>query len=75
MKTTNVLIGLVAAAAAGVAVGMLIAPEKGTDLQKKLKDGAQDWLDEISRLVGDKKKLVGHRTREEEKPIHDISNN
>jgi gas vesicle protein len=49
--TTKVIIGLTVAAAAGAAVGMLLAPEKGSDLQKKIKDGANDWLKNFSTLL------------------------
>ena len=49
--TTQVILGLAAAAVAGAAIGMLLAPEKGTDLQAKIKDGAQDWLNQFSSLL------------------------
>ena len=39
------------AAVAGAAIGMLLAPEKGKDLQMKIKDGAQDWLNQFSSLL------------------------
>ena len=41
---------------------------------KKLKQGAQDWLDEISHLINDKKRLVAS-TGKKENPVHDITNN
>ena len=49
--TTQVILGLAVAAATGAALGMLFAPEKGKDLQNKIKDGAQDWLDQFSSLL------------------------
>lgn len=49
--TTQVILGLAVAAVAGAALGMLFAPEKGKDLQNKIKDGAQDWLDQFSSLL------------------------
>ena len=49
--TTKIIIGLTAAAAAGAAVGILLAPEKGTDFQRKLKACAKDWLTGIMALV------------------------
>ena len=39
-------------AAAGVAIGMMIATEKGEELQKKISDGARSWLSEIIALLG-----------------------
>jgi gas vesicle protein len=48
MKTsTKFIIGLTIAAAAGAAIGMLLAPEKGSDLQKKLKEEAEDLLSQL----------------------------
>lgn len=49
--TTKVIIGVAAAAAAGAAIGMLLAPEKGKDLQKRLVSSTKDWLSEISSLL------------------------
>ncbi len=49
--TTKVILGLTVAAAAGAAIGMLLAPEKGSDLQKKIKEGAGDWLTNFSTLL------------------------
>jgi gas vesicle protein len=40
---TKVILGLVGAAAAGVIVGLLVAPEKGTDMRKKVGETATDW--------------------------------
>lgn len=52
MKTSaKFIIGLTIAAAAGAAIGMLLAPEKGKDLQKKLKDEAEDLLSQFGSLV------------------------
>jgi gas vesicle protein len=56
--TTKMILGITVAAAAGAAIGMLIAPEKGTDLQKKIKEGATDWLHEFSGLIGLGKQMV-----------------
>lgn len=52
MKTsTQIILGLAVAATVGAALGMLLAPAKGKDLQNKLKDGAQDWLEQFSTLL------------------------
>ncbi len=57
-NTTKVVLGMAVAAAAGAAIGMLLAPEKGTDLQKKIKDGATDWLKEFNGLISTGKDVV-----------------
>ena len=48
--TTKVLLGIVGAAAAGVVIGMLVAPDKGSELRKKIKDNANDWAGQLSDL-------------------------
>ena len=58
MTTTKVLLGILGAAAAGLVVGMLIAPEKGSDLRKNLKSTADDWVDELSNWVGKGKEYI-----------------
>lgn len=47
---TKVILGLVGAAAAGVIVGLLVAPEKGADMRKKVGDTATDWAGRLSDL-------------------------
>jgi len=47
---TKVILGLVGAAAAGVIVGLLVAPEKGADTRKKVGDTATDWAGRLSDL-------------------------
>jgi gas vesicle protein len=58
MTTTKVILGILGAAAAGLVVGMLIAPEKGTDMRKNLKQTADDWVDELSNWVGKGKEYI-----------------
>ena len=47
---TKVIMGLVGAVAAGVIVGLLVAPEKGSDTRKKVGDTASDWAGRLSDL-------------------------
>ena len=41
---SKVILGLAGAAAAGVLVGLLLAPDKGTEVRKKISQTAGDWL-------------------------------
>jgi gas vesicle protein len=51
----SIFIGIIAAATAGVIIGMLIAPEKGEDLRKNIKDTAGDWTKKLSDLMAEGK--------------------
>ena len=68
MKTAKVILSVAAAAAAGVAIGMLIAPEKGEELQKKITDGARGWLAELATLLGTTVKQAATETKNESEP-------
>jgi gas vesicle protein len=47
---SKVALGIIGAMAAGVVIGLLVAPEKGTDLRKRLKKNINTWGDQISDL-------------------------
>ena len=47
---SKIALGLVGAAAAGVLIGLLIAPEKGKEMRKKIKKTAGDWANNLSHL-------------------------
>jgi len=52
MKTTGkILLGILCAASAGVVIGMLIAPEKGEDLRKDIKNSAGDFAKKLGDLL------------------------
>jgi len=56
--TSKVILGITVAAAAGAAIGMLLAPEKGSDLQMRIKAGAKDWLSNFTGLLATGNELV-----------------
>jgi gas vesicle protein len=56
--TTKVILGLVGAAAVGAAVGLLLAPEKGSDLRKNIKDSAGKWSDKLNEMWQNGKKTA-----------------
>ena len=41
-SSSDTILGLLAATAAGIAIGLLIAPEKGADMRKMILDKAND---------------------------------
>jgi len=58
MSNSKLLLGILGAAAAGVVIGMLVAPEKGEDLRKNIRKTADDWMDELALWVGKGKEYV-----------------
>lgn len=48
--TTKVVLGILGAAAAGVVIGLLVAPEKGSEMRQKIRKTAGDWADNLSNL-------------------------
>jgi gas vesicle protein len=47
----KIILGLLGAAAAGVAIGILLAPEKGGEVRKKIADRAGDIASRIGELI------------------------
>ena len=46
-NNSKILLALLAGAAAGVAIGLLIAPEKGSESRKKITDTAKKLADTL----------------------------
>lgn len=60
---TKLILGLVGAAAVGVAVGILLAPETGANTRKKIADTAGDWGNSLGDLFNNAKEGVGNLRR------------
>ena len=60
---TKLILGLVGAAAVGVAVGILLAPETGADTRKRISNKAGDLGGSLSDLFNSAKEGVGNLTR------------
>lgn len=58
MNTAKFIAGIVGAAAAGVAIGMILAPEKGSDLRKRIANTTDDYINEMAKWVKKGKELV-----------------
>ena len=71
---TKVILGLVGAAAAGVIVGLLIAPEKGSETRKKVGDTASDWASRLSEIFTSAKDEAGNLTNKGAKVAKEAAN-
>ena len=53
MKSSNVLLGVIAGAAAGALLGILFAPEKGSKTRRRILDKSKDYADELKEKFDD----------------------
>jgi len=67
MSTTKLLAAIAAGAAAGAVVGILFAPDKGSETRKKIQEKGTDIADRVkSTLKRGKEKLNGLREEAED---------
>lgn len=70
---SKVILGLVGAAAAGVVVGLLLAPEKGTDTRQKITRTAGDWGTQLSDLFANAKEELNNLKNKGSKAANDAA--
>lgn len=74
-KSSKILLGVVGAAAAGAIIGMLIAPEKGSDIRKKVKDAANDWACQLADLFAESKAELNNIKNKASRSAKDLQAN
>ncbi len=57
-SNAKTILGIMAAGAVGVAIGMLLAPQKGSDIRLSMKDKMDDIQDTLYDLVDSGKEFV-----------------
>lgn len=73
-STTKVVLGIIGAAAAGAVIGMLLAPEKGSDIRKKVKDAANDWACQLADLFAEGKSEISNLKDKAARKAKDFAN-
>ena len=70
--TTKIILGIAGAAAAGAIIGLLLAPEKGSDLRKRISSKAYDWADCLGDLIDNGKEKLDSLKSDINKSVSNI---
>ncbi|HVF98191.1 MAG TPA: YtxH domain-containing protein [Flavisolibacter sp.] len=60
---SKLVLGLVGAAAAGVVIGLLLAPDSGSATRQRIKDTTGDWTSHLGDLFSSAKDEVDNLTK------------
>ena len=63
---SKIALGILGAAATGVIIGLLLAPEKGKEIRKRIKDSTGTWVNSFGRLFTKNKSYLDKRKRKME---------
>jgi gas vesicle protein len=50
-RNGKIILGVLGAAAAGAVIGLLLAPDKGSDLRKKISKAADDFAGNVTDMI------------------------
>ena len=72
-SSTKVILGIIGAAAAGAVIGMMLAPEKGSDIRQRVKDAANDWAVQLADLFAEGKTELSNLASKATKRAKDMA--
>jgi len=64
----KVTLTIIASIAAGVCIGLLIAPDKGSETRKKLADSASDGVEKLKNVFGAGEAQASDSTSKSQQP-------
>jgi gas vesicle protein len=70
-KTTNTMLAVVTGAAIGAAIGILFAPDKGSNTREKIKDGFNDATYDLKNKIGEVSDKVKRKFAESKESLED----
>lgn len=56
---SKIILGILGAAAAGAVIGMLVAPESGNDMRKRISKAAADFAEELTKAIVNGREQLG----------------
>lgn len=71
MNSGKILLGLMASVAAGAAIGVLFAPEKGSVTRKKISKKSEDYTDSLKKQFKDFLDSIADKFEEVKEKVSD----
>lgn len=73
MNTGKALLGILAGVAAGALIGILFAPDKGTETRKKIAKKGKDYTDDLTIKLNDLMENVSEKVDSVVKKVKDFT--
>jgi gas vesicle protein len=73
MSSGKVLLGLLAGIAAGTLIGILFAPDKGSDTRKKISKKGEDYVDSLKEKFNEFRDTVVEKFEKVKEDVSDFS--
>ena len=71
---TKWILGIAGAAVAGAAIGLLLAPEKGTDLRSRITRTTGNWADQLTDVFANAKGEIQNMAKRGSRSASDAAN-
>ena len=74
MSSGKVVLGMLAGLAAGAMLGILFAPDKGTETRRKITEKGEDYLDDMKDKVNDLMDDLHEQVDSAKEKVKDLEN-